>query len=129
MDVFPCISWVFVLTFVHVFRALDRSTSHGVSSQVFLFLLKWGIISYQITTDTLEDMINHLREILHLFLSRYLSGRILLEVTLAQVLSVDASNEHHPQFNIDRLPHNLRDAFVELKGFQTEHPINIEEKV
>jgi hypothetical protein len=54
---------------------------------------------------------------------------ILLEVTLPQALSVDASSEHHPQFNIDRLPHYLRDAFVKLKGFQTEHPINIEAKV
>jgi hypothetical protein len=47
----------FILTFVHVFGALDRSTSQRVSSKVFLFLIKWGIISYQITTDTLEDMI------------------------------------------------------------------------
>lgn len=54
---------------------------------------------------------------------------ILLELTLPQTLSFDGSSEHHPQFNIDRLSHNLRDSFVKLKGFQTEHLINIEAKV
>jgi len=38
MDVFPRFSWVLVLTFVHVFRALDRTTSQRFSCQVFFFL-------------------------------------------------------------------------------------------
>lgn len=53
----------------------------------------------------------------------------LLEVTIFYVLSGDASSERHPPFNIDRLPHNLRDAFAKLKGFQTEQPLHIEAKV
>jgi len=119
----------FCVDLVHVFRALDRSTSQQVSCQVFLFLLKWGIIWDQITTDTLEDMIYHSWKILHLFWSWYLSGRVLLEVTLPRALSVDVSSEQHPQFYFDRVPHNLRNSFVKLKGFQAEHPINIEAKV
>jgi hypothetical protein len=61
---FSMFSWGFVLTFVHVFLALDRSTSQQVSCQVFLLsfngLITGGIISDHITTDTLEDRTNHL---------------------------------------------------------------------
>jgi len=122
-----CFSVLFLGFYVDL-CALDRSTSRRVPCQVFFLSLNGHYLR--------PNNDRHVRRfdkpfvrITAVFLNWYLSGRILLEVTLPQALSVDASSERHLQFNIDRLPHNLRDSFVKLKGFQTQHLINIEEKV